>query len=280
MLQRSAVGRSSLAAIVVAPTLALSAQAAEPTRILAIGDFGVGGATQANMGAAVRTWEESHPAHILVTLGDNDYTEDPEAFHDNWTTSFGWLQGAGVDVAGTLGNHDVRVANGTYEFDELGMPRWRYRRVVGNVELFLLNSNSVGSDKQREWLRVRLRESTATWQIVAFHHPAYTCGNYLGHPEIRSRWVPLFERRGVDLVLAGHDHNYQRFADHNGVRYVVHGGGGQTLYPIRSCPGSYPARRFARSQRGFLYIVARDDRLRVHAVKPSGAVIDSFGIRP
>jgi hypothetical protein len=176
MLQPSAVGRSSLAAIVVAPALALSGHAAEPTRILAIGDFGVGGSTQTTMGAAVRTWEEAHPAHILVTLGDNDYTEDPDAFHDNWTASFGWLQGAGVDVAGTLGNHDVRVDGGRYEFDELGMPRWRYRRVVGNVELFLLNSNNVGSARQRDWLRVRLRESTATWKIVAFHHPAFTCG--------------------------------------------------------------------------------------------------------
>jgi 3',5'-cyclic AMP phosphodiesterase CpdA len=273
------VGRSSLAAIVVAPALALGAEA-EPARILAIGDFGVGGSTQTTMGAAVRTWEEAHPANILVTLGDNDYTEDPDAFHDNWTASFGWLQGAGVDVAGTLGNHDVLVDAGRYEFDELGMPRWRYRRVVGNVELFLLNSNSVGSDRQRDWLRLRLRESTATWKIVAFHHPAFTCGAYHGHEAIRARWVPLFERRGVDLVLSGHDHNYQRFAEHNGVRYVVHGGGGATLYPIRSCPSAYPARRAARSERGFLYLVARDERLRVHAVNPAGVVVDSFSIRP
>ena len=274
------MGRSSLAAIVVAPTIALGGQSAEPTGILAIGDFGVGGSTQETMGAAVRTWEETHPADVLVTLGDNDYTESPTAFHENWTASFGWLAGAGVGVAGTLGNHDVRVDNGRYEFDELGMPRPRYRRVVGTVELFLLNSNSAGSDKQRTWLRVRLRESTAKWQIVAFHHPAYTCGGYFSHPTVRARWVPLFERRGVDLVLSGHDHNYQRFAEHNGVRYVVHGGGGQTLYPTRPCPSSYPARRVARSVRGFLSIVATDDILRVRAVKPSGAVIDSFRVRP
>jgi hypothetical protein len=68
------VGRSFLAAVVVAPTLALGGQSAEPTGILAIGDFGVGGTTQETMGAAVRTWEEAHPADVLVTLGDNDYT--------------------------------------------------------------------------------------------------------------------------------------------------------------------------------------------------------------
>src|SRR5919109_592723 len=187
MLQRVAVGRSFLAAAIVAPALALGGQSTETTGILAIGDFGVGGERQETMGAAVRTWEETHPAQVLVTLGDNDYTESPSAFHDNWTASFGWLGAAGVGVAGTLGNHDIRVDGGRYQFDELDMPRRHYRRIVGNVELFLLNSNAPGSTTQREWLRNSLRASTATWQIVAFHHPAYTCGNYLGHPTILSR---------------------------------------------------------------------------------------------
>jgi hypothetical protein len=138
----------------------------------------------------------------------------------------------------------------------------------------------VSSAKQRDWLRRRLRESTATWQIVAFHHPAYTCGGYLGHPGVLSRWVPLFERHGVDLVLSGHDHNYQRFREHNGVRYVVHGGGGAPLYSIRSCPGSYPSRRVALAKRGFLYLVAGADSLRGRAVAPSGAVVDEFSLRP
>jgi 3',5'-cyclic AMP phosphodiesterase CpdA len=274
------VGRSSLAAIAVAPALVFSGQSAEPTRILAIGDFGVGGSTQSSMGAAVRAWEKAHPAHVLVTLGDNDYTESPSAFHDNWTASFGWLDEAGVSVAGTLGNHDIAVDGGRYEFDELGMPRSRYTRRIGDVHLFLLNSNNAGATGQRDWLRKRLRESRTTWQIVAFHHPAYTCGGYFGDPSVLARWVPLFERHGVDLVLSGHDHNYQRFREHRGVRYVVHGGGGAGLYSIRSCPGSYPTRAAARQQHGFLYLVARADYLRGRAVGPSGAVADSFTIRP
>jgi 3',5'-cyclic AMP phosphodiesterase CpdA len=274
-----AVGRSSLAAIAVAPVLAFSA-GPETTGVLAIGDFGVGGKTERSMGAAVRNWEESHPADILVTLGDNDYTERPWAFHRNWVDSFGWLEEAGVAVAGTLGNHDVRVDGGRYEFDELDMPRAKYRRRVGQVDLFLLNSNAVASDRQRAWLRTRLADSTARWQIVAFHHPAYTCGGYFGNPSVLSRWVPLFERYGVDLVLAGHDHNYQRFKEHRGVRYVVHGGGGASLYSIRSCPASYPARKVARSRHGFLYLVASIDAIRGYAVSPRGTVIDTFRVAP
>jgi 3',5'-cyclic AMP phosphodiesterase CpdA len=273
------VGRSSLAAIAVAPVLAFSS-GPETTGVLAIGDFGVGGSTQNSMGAAVRAWEEGHPADLLVTLGDNDYTESPAAFHDNWTASFGWLESAGVAVAGSLGNHDVRVDRGRYEFDELAMPRARYRRTVGNVDFFLLNSNSAGLAKQRDWLRTVLADSTADWQIVAFHHPAYTCGTYRGHPAVLSRWVPLFERYGVDLVLSGHDHNYQRFKEHRGVRYVVHGGGGARLYPIAPCPASYPTRRVARSVHGFLYLVASIDSIRGYAVTPSGNVIDQFKVNP
>jgi hypothetical protein len=47
------------------------------------------------MGEAMRTFETTHPADAFVTLGDNDYTESPRAFHSNWTASFGWLGGAG-----------------------------------------------------------------------------------------------------------------------------------------------------------------------------------------
>jgi hypothetical protein len=95
-----------------------------------------------------------------------------------------------------------------------------------------------------------------------------------------SRWVPLFERYGVDLVLAGHDHNYQRFAPRNGVTYVVHGGGRQELYALRSCPNGYPQRDFARRAHGFLDIVVRPGAIRLKAVNLSGNVIDRKAINP
>jgi Calcineurin-like phosphoesterase len=272
MLQPGQVGRLLFLAWFVL-TLAWTGSASGATRILAIGDFGVGGTRERDMGAAVQTWESAHPADVLVTLGDNDYTASPSAFHTNWTASFGWLAGAGVGVMGTLGNHDVEVNGGAYEFDELNMPRARYRRVVGNVEIVVLDSNRVNA-AQTSWLRHALRSSTARWQVVVFHHPAFTCGGYRANPAVRRGWVPVFERLGVDLVLNGHDHNYQRFAARRGVHYVVHGGGGQHLYPIEPCPDGYPARRFARAAHGFLSIVADTDTLRVRAVSPGLRVID------
>jgi 3',5'-cyclic AMP phosphodiesterase CpdA len=272
MLQPGWVGRLLLLAGFVL-TLAWVGSASGATRILAIGDFGVGGTRERDMGAAVQTWESAHPADVLVTLGDNDYTASPSAFHTNWTASFGWLAGAGVGVMGTLGNHDVEVNGGAYEFDELNMPRARYRRVVGNVEFFVLDSNRVNA-AQTGWLRKVLPSSKARWKIVVFHHPAYTCGGYRSNAAVVRRWVPVFERFGVDLVLNGHDHNYQRFAARRGVHYIVHGGGGQHLYAIEACPSSYPTRRFARAVHGFLYITADSEALRVRAVTPTQRVID------
>jgi hypothetical protein len=271
------VGRRLL--VLCCAGLLWTAPAHADTGILALGDFGVGGTTEREMGAAMKTFESNHPAQLLVTLGDNDYTESPRAFHRNWTAGFGWLGGAGLGVAGTLGNHDIRVNDGRYEYDELNMPRAHYRRTVGNVELFILNSNRVNSI-QTTWLKKVLPASTAVFQVVVFHHPAWTCGEYRSNAATRRTWVPLFEQHGVDLVLNGHDHNYQRFARRHGVRYVVHGGGGAHLYPIESCPAWYPTRKFARAVRGFLYLRATDEVLRVYSVTRRRRIIDQIAIYP
>jgi predicted phosphodiesterase len=248
---------------------------AQPVRLIAIGDFGVGGTAERSFGAAVRRFEARSPAEALVSLGDSDYTASPEAFHENWEASFGWLAGAGIEVAGVLGNHDVRVGRGRYEYDELGMPNRFYRRVIGPVELYLLDSNSV-DPAQTAWLRRALTRSKARWRIAVLHHPAFTCGTYLAHPEVVARWVPLFERYRVQLVLSGHDHNYQRFAPRRGVRYVVHGGGGTRHYALRRCPAGYPRRLAGRREQGFVYLVIRGARLDGFAVDSAGRRTDHF----
>jgi calcineurin-like phosphoesterase family protein len=262
----------------VALVLALTPSARGATGILALGDFGVGGERERQVGAAVRVFEEANPAELLVTLGDNDYTRG-HAFEASWQSSFGWLAPAGVEVAGTLGNHDVRVANGRYELRTLHMPGAYYTRRVGDAQLFVLNSNAVTA-RQTRWLRNALAASTALWKIAVLHHPPYTCGVYRGHVEVRRAWRPLFERYGVRLVLSGHDHNYQRFAPVRGVTYVVHGGGGAGLYRLGACPRGYPRRVAGRVAHGFLYLEASPESLLVRAVDLNGATVDEFTVRP
>jgi acid phosphatase len=266
------VRRLALAIVSAGLFAAAAIPAAASTRILAVGDFGVGGEREHATGVAIRRFEERYGARLLVTLGDNDYTRSPEAFQRNWRAAFGWLEAARVGVAGTLGNHDYEIDRGSYELDTLGMPARYYTRRVGNVELFLLDSNAI-DDKQTAWLRRRLQASTARWKIAAFHHPPYSCGFHAGNETVVERWQPLFERYAVALVLSGHEHSYQRFV-RRGIVYVVHGGGGAFPYPPRACPQDYPKRLFARFGFGFLSILAGDERLRVTALDLAGRRVE------
>jgi hypothetical protein len=254
---------------------------ATETRVafLAVGDFGVGGLREQQTGRRMQLYEAKKPAEMLVLLGDNDYTLTPSLFRSNWRASFGWARRSGLRVAGVLGNHDHLVGGGRYELGLLGMPGAYYTRRLGDAQLFFLDSNTV-SDRQTHWLETALQSSNAPWKIAVFHHPPYTCGGHEGDLHVAHRWVRLFEEYGVQLVLSGHDHNYQRFMARNGVTYVVHGGGGARLYPLRGCPPSYPTRARARLEHGFLYVALSADRLDGYAVNNFGRVTDRFTLSP
>jgi len=262
--------------LVLAASLVCAPSAPGATGVIAIGDFGVGGARQRTVGAAVRAFEARNPSQLLVTLGDNDYTRG-RAFARSWRESFGWLGAAGVGVAGALGNHDVELDRGRYQFRLLNMPGPYYVRRVADVEVVVLDSTAV-TDTQTRWLARTLARKTDRRRIVVLHHPPYTCGGYLGDVRVRRRWVPLFERSGVQLVLSGHDHNYQRFSS-RGTAYVVHGGGGASrLYALRRCPASYPRRLAARVGAGFLHVVVAPGGFVVRAVDLRGRTIDRFRV--
>jgi 3',5'-cyclic AMP phosphodiesterase CpdA len=247
--------------------------------IIAFGDAGVGGSHQQAFGEGVRKFEARNSADFLLTLGDNDYTESPAAFRENWERSFGWwTRRSRVRVAGVLGNHDTRVENGRYQFRTLSMPGRYYRRRAGPVELFLLDSTNIDSG-QTAWLARSLATSRARWKIAVFHHPAFTCGNYRSHPAVVARWLPLFERHRVVLTLSAHEHSYQRFAPRRGVRHVVHGGGNSNLYPLDACPAGYPRRVRALREHGFVYLAIRANRLDGWAVWPNGRRRDHFTVR-
>ncbi len=90
-----------------------------------------------------------------------------------------------------------------------------------------------------------------------------------------------FEEAGVDLVLSGHDHNYQRFDERGGVTYVVTGGGGNSrLYELKECPADYPERLVGNAQvNHFLLVEGSARRLRVRALTGDGEVIDDFSLQ-
>jgi hypothetical protein len=118
------------------------------------------------------------------------------------------------------------------------------------------------------------------WTMVVVHKPPYDCGRYDGMPEVRDLWAPEFAHR-ADMVLSGHDHNYQRFAPLEGVTYVVSGGGGDSFYGLGDeCTPETPARMAGNDNlHHFLAIRVSRTQMNVMAIGADGTVIDGFTIR-
>ena len=77
-----------------------------------------------------------------------------------------------------------------------------------------------------DWLRSVFAAGSVRWQIPFSHHPVYCAGpSHLNDAEMVETLVPLFDRAGVRLVLAGHEHNFQLCEDGDRT-YVVSGAGG------------------------------------------------------
>ncbi len=246
-----------------------------------IGDFGSGNADERAVAGEIRRWSRSHPLDAIVTTGDNVYeTGQPSEFDAAWNRPYGWVDRRRLPVVAALGNHDEETSGGTHELELFHMPgRW-YARTIGSVRFIVLDANDPTDPAQMTFLRGQLgKRDAAPWTVVVFHQPAYSCGLHQSTPSVDEAWVPLFGRGGVDLVVNGHDHDYERFRPDDGVTYVVDGSGGQTLYPVSSilCSPGTPYPTFADDRHHlFLYLAATPDRLTGRAVTSDGTIVDSF----
>jgi 3',5'-cyclic AMP phosphodiesterase CpdA len=111
-----------------------------------------------------------------------------------------------------------------------------YSLDIADVHLVFLDSNAYERIEQEQWLEADLAAARrrGTRAIIALTHDGpYSRGVHRGNEVARVQYVPILARHHVDLLLAGHDHIYQR-GEAGGIRYVVSGGGGAPLYPI-SC---------------------------------------------
>jgi hypothetical protein len=224
----------------------------------------------------MRAFEERNAANLLVSLGNNDPTRG-RAFAGSWNAGFGWLGKARVGVAGVLGDRDVAVRRGRYQFAPLDMPAPYYVRRLRDAEVIVLNSNAV-DDVQTRWLQRTLARPAEVFRIVVLHHTPFSCGAYTGDAAVRERWVPLFRRYGVRLVLGGHERSYQRFGSGR-TTYVVNGAGGEPTAKQTRCPKGYAQRRASESAQSFLYLTVDAGGVNARAVDMRGKTIDRFRVR-
>jgi 3',5'-cyclic AMP phosphodiesterase CpdA len=244
-----------------------------------IGDFGSGAEAEYDVARAIRSWSEDHPVDALVTTGDNIYEQGhPDRFDEAWHRPYGWLEERRIEVVASLGNHDVRTDRGQPVMRLLDIPWFWFSHRLGPVEFVVIDGNRPDDQDQVRFMRTTLRESDAAWQVVVVHHPPYSCGDEHGSTEAIQELVPEMAANGADVVLSGHDHNYQRFPEIRGVTFVVSGGGGHFLDGLVSCPEGTPTpvEAFADTHH-FLFGRATEEALTIRAVRvPGSAVADTL----
>jgi 3',5'-cyclic AMP phosphodiesterase CpdA len=238
--------------------------------LVAIGDGGDGGARIDATGAAAGRIAEQEPYDALLLLGDNVYPAgDPTKLPDTVFEPFADVLAGGADLMAILGNHDVKQGHGDAQMEALGMPGRYWAEEHGDVLIVGLDSNEIDDPAQLRFLEDTLASTDATWRIVAVHHPPYSAGYQGSSVKVRETLAPFLERYGVQLVLSGHDHDYQRSVPIDGVTYVVTGGASGTR---RTGEADFTAASY--SWHNFVDIAITGDQLVLRAVGQDGSVFD------
>ncbi len=194
-----------------------------------------------------------------------------------------------------LGNHEMNH-DWFYQYVCLPDPEWFYTVKKGNVLFVFANTNKdilPGSEQYKKLEKI-LASSEETWKIMVHHHPVYTSSeNSYGNSWFQSQThgdpnemhlKKLYETYGVDLVLNGHIHLYERTwpvaGDKvdlvNGVTYVTLGGGGGGLDKDAANKTWYGAR--TRSAHHFLNVQIAGKNLTARAIDTIGVAFDSWTI--
>ena len=167
------------------------------------------------------------------------------------------LLNAGVPFYAVLGNHDMTNERFYKPLNMNGANYYSYKK--GHVRFFALDSNYM-DPKQTAWIETQLRDAgKGDWKICYFHHPLYSSARTHGPATaLRKVLEPLFVKYGVDVVLAGHEHVYERVLPQQGVYYFTEGASGQ-LRAGDLAPSAITARGFDADRSFMLIEIAGDD---------------------
>ncbi len=182
----------------------------------------------------------------VFTAGDNVYPSGSTAqFAGCYDPSWGAFR---LRTRPAAGNHDYETAAAAAYFSYFGTlagnPRYGfYAYNRGTWRIYVLNSNcwavggcAAGSPQER-WLRNDLARFPHQCVLAYWHHPLFSSGPHGNNASVRPLWNDLYAA-GAELVINGHDHDYERFAPQSpsgvatsrGIREIVVGTGGESHY--------------------------------------------------
>ncbi|TNE86158.1 MAG: metallophosphoesterase family protein [Deltaproteobacteria bacterium] len=266
-------------------------------RFLAIGDFGAGTPEQLEVRDAMLPYAAD--ADLFLTLGDNAYSSG--TFEEWQSRVFAPNRELLTDVAywPTWGNHDYATDDAAPALANHFLPEmtlradhderyWSFDH--GPLHVIGLDSEGAlydtGDDDQIVWGTADLAaHADAPWKIALWHKPPFT-----GHETrtgdlfARARLQPMIEEAGVDVVLVGHDHFYERFHAQvdgeavahaeGGVSWIISGGGGRSLYVL----DGHELEAFGEARHHFLYGVLDQCSLRIQAIGTDGLPFDELSL--
>lgn len=256
----------------------------QPTRIWVLGDSGTKDAVAAGVRNGYASFTGTRNTDVWLMLGDNAYETGTDAEYEaavfdmypsflrqtvlwsaignhdtaqstNPSLTIPYFQIFNLPTAGEAGG----VASGTekyYSFD------------YANIHFICLDSmtsSRLPGSPMLTWLQSDLESTTQQWIVAFWHHPAYTKGSHNSDTEaelteMRQNVLPILEAGGVDLVLAGHSHNYERSyfinghyglsSTFSGANLIDGGDGRETGAGVYSKPAGLPANQ------GAVYITA------------------------
>jgi predicted phosphodiesterase len=269
----------TLAVVVSALSLRAAQQTTLPNKdgslkFAVIGDSGTGGSSQLRVARQLAASRASFPFELTLMLGDNMYGgERPDDFLDKFERPYKALLDAGVKFYAALGNHDDPNQRFYKPFNMNGERYYSFKAPHGSVRFFALDSNYI--DKaQLTRLEKELTASDSDWKICFFHHPLYSSGDKHGSDVVlREQLEPLFLKHGVDLVLTGHEHFYERLKPQKGIHYIISGSAAK-LRRGNIAKSELTAKGFDQGYT-FLLMEIDGDRLSFQALTDEGQTVDS-----
>jgi phosphodiesterase/alkaline phosphatase D-like protein len=308
-----------------------------PTRVWVIGDSGTANSNARAVRDAYLKYTGSTATNLWLMLGDNAYASGTDAEYQAAVFNTYPQVLRNTVLWPTIGNHDTAeqttVSSSLPYFQMFTLPTTAeaggvasgtekyYSFNYGNIHFIVLDSMTSDrspSGQMLTWLKSDLAATTKTWIIASWHHPPYSKGSHNSDTEtqlieMRKNALPILEDAGVDLVLAGHSHSYERsylldghygssstlspvnklnsgsgradgsgaylkktasITPHEGAVYAVAGNAGS----LSGGTLNHPAMYISLNQLGSMVLDINGNRLDAKMIRETGAVADYFTI--
>jgi predicted phosphodiesterase len=251
-------------------------------RFMVMGDTGTGDPGQYETGREMAAIRQQFPYEFVIMVGDNMYGSDsPGDFVKKFESPYKALSDAGVKFYAALGNHDNPNQRSYGLFNMGGQRYYTFRASPGGlgkishggVRFFAIDSNYL-SKEQIDWLSKELGSSGSDWKICFFHHPLYSSGKTHGSAlETRAVLEPIFVKNGVNVVLTGHDHIYERIKPQQGIYHFVVGSSGS----LRKGDLTHTDMTVKGYDQDYVFMLAEiaGDEMYFTALTRTGQVVDS-----